>query len=63
MGKVDLHPTALRRFEEQLAHLATSVQRGIDLANLAETQALRDIVTGVTVHPNPGKRVSVILDI
>ena len=63
LDKVDLHPTARRHYEQQLTHLAASVQDGIDLGNQAEVQALRDIVTRVTVHPNPDKRGGVILDI
>ena len=58
-----LHPTALRRYDEQLANLSKAVQDGVDAGDLAECDALRDIITSVVVHPDPAKKGGVILDI
>lgn len=48
---VALHPTALRRYQEHVAHLHKIFAQGITPENQEAAAAIRDLVARVTVHP------------
>ena len=52
---VGLHPSALKRYEEQIQWLQASLTKGIQKGDAEGAQALRDLIDTVTVHREQSK--------
>ena len=53
---VSLHPGALKRYEQQIAHLNIAITSGMQHGDTDAAQAVRELVDTVTVHRDPSKQ-------
>ncbi len=60
---VALHPAALARYEAQLAQLQQTIAAGIAAGDHDAAEAIRELVTSVTVRRDKGKPGGVAVEI
>ena len=60
---VALHPSALARYEQQLADLQDALAKGIRSGDSEAAEAIRDLVETVTVSRNPSGLGGVVVEI
>lgn len=53
--EVALHPTILKRYEEQLGRLEEALDKGVSAGDGEAAEAIRDLIETVTVFRDPGR--------
>ena len=61
--EVALHPTILKRYEEQLGRLEEALGKGVSAGDGEAAEAIRDLVETVTVFRDPGRPGGVAVEI